>query len=64
MADVRGGCTAVLCRVVLCRFIWLTGWSIWTETRMVREPDRDETCPTLGELLIQKANEGVNVSGG
>lgn len=30
---------------------------------MVRQPDRDTTSPTLGELLIQKANEGVNVSG-
>ena len=45
------------------RFIWITGWSIWSETRLRREPDRMETSPTLGELLKEKAAEGVNVSG-
>jgi hypothetical protein len=44
------------------RFIWLTGWSVWTETRMTRSPDRPDTSPTLGELLKEKAEQGVNVS--
>lgn len=47
---------------MLCRFIWITGWSIWDKTRLRRTPDRSEDSPTLGELLIQKASQGVNVS--
>jgi hypothetical protein len=35
---------------------------VWSETRLTRQPDRPETSPTLGELLKQKAEEGVNVS--
>lgn len=57
-------CVASNRRLHVCgpaRFIWITGWSVWDKTRLRRQPDRDETSPTLGELLIEKAKEGVNV---
>jgi hypothetical protein len=59
---VESGDVCVCVCVCVIRFIWITGWSIWTETRLVREPDRNETSATLGELLKQKAEDGVNVS--
>jgi hypothetical protein len=52
----------LLLLLLLARFIWITGWSIWDKTRLQREPDRLETSPTLGDLLIAKAKMGVNVS--
>eukprot|EP00124_Ichthyophonus_hoferi_P004401 Ihof_evm1s478 gene=Ihof_evmTU1s478 len=38
-------------------FIYMVGWSVFTELTLVRE----EGVPTLGELLKQKAEEGVIV---
>jgi hypothetical protein len=35
---------------------------VWDKTRLRRSPDRDSTSPTLGELLVAKASQGVNVS--
>jgi phospholipase D1/2 len=34
---------------------------VWDKTCLTRRPDRDETSPTLGELLAAKAAQGVNV---
>lgn len=39
-------------------FIYITGWSVYTEITLIREPT---TSITLGEMLKTKANEGVNV---
>ncbi|WIA08753.1 hypothetical protein OEZ85_008176 [Tetradesmus obliquus] len=43
------------------RFIWITGWAVWHKTKLLRVPDRGEDSPSIGELLKQKAAEGVNV---
>lgn len=54
--------SATAVAVLFCgRFIWITGWSVWDKTRLLRSPDRPQTSPTIGELLVQKAKEGVNV---
>ena len=40
------------------------GWSIYTEIKLVRDPtlpNHQTPYPTLGELLRQKAEEGVQV---
>ncbi|OMO90827.1 C2 calcium-dependent membrane targeting [Corchorus olitorius] len=45
-------------------FIYITGWSVYTEITLVRDPtkpDDDESNETLGKLLMRKANEGVRV---
>ena len=39
--------------------IYITGWSVYTEITLVRDPMR--TSETLGQLLKRKANEGVKV---
>ena len=40
--------------------ICITGWSVWHELQLLREhPVVDQR--TLGQILIDKANEGVNV---
>eukprot|EP00667_Euglena_gracilis_P001605 EG_transcript_1604 len=41
------------------RFIYITGWSVWTEVRLLR-PETGQS-ETLGELLKRKAEEGVKV---
>lgn len=41
------------------RLIYITGWSVYTNITLVRDPERAKI--TLGELLIRKANEGVRV---
>lgn len=43
------------------RFILITGWSVWVETCLKRQPASEETVPKLGELLLRKAEEGVKV---
>ena len=43
------------------KFIYLTGWSVFTQTLMLRE-EGDERI-TVGELLKRKAEEGVQVLG-
>lgn len=40
-------------------FILITGWSVWTDTVLCRPPAAGARCPPLGELLLQKAEEGV-----
>ncbi|XP_027356581.1 phospholipase D alpha 1-like [Abrus precatorius] len=41
--------------------IYITGWSVYTEITLVRDPNESRTRITLGELLKQKADEGVTV---
>lgn len=43
------------------RLIWITGWSVWTDTLLRRPPAAEEASPPLGDLLVRKANEGVRV---
>ncbi|CAL0319158.1 unnamed protein product [Lupinus luteus] len=40
-------------------FIYVTGWSVYTEITLVRDPGKETI--TLGNLLKMKANEGVSV---
>ncbi|KAG6411206.1 hypothetical protein SASPL_129284 [Salvia splendens] len=44
-------------------FIYITGWSVYTEITLVRDTRRPKAGgdATLGELLLRKANEGVRV---
>ncbi|XP_076893803.1 phospholipase D alpha 1-like [Bidens hawaiensis] len=44
-------------------FIYITGWSVYTEITLIRDSRRQKPGgdATLGELLIKKANEGVRV---
>ena len=49
---------ASLC--VAQRFIYITGWSVWTGLKLNRLPEGVEH-ETLGELLKRKADEGVHV---
>lgn len=39
-------------------FIWITGWAVYTEISLKR-PFKD--YPTIGEMLLQKAEEGLQV---
>ena len=41
--------------------ICITGWSIWTELKLLRGNDAHIDDRSLGEILVDKANEGVNV---
>ncbi|KAF5196440.1 Phospholipase d alpha [Thalictrum thalictroides] len=45
------------------RLIYITGWSVYTEITLVRDPKRPKQGGdlTLGDLLKRKANEGVRV---
>ena len=40
-------------------FIYITGWSVFTETILVRDEDSENYGETLGELLKRKSEEGV-----
>ena len=42
-------------------FIYLTGWSVWTDLTLLR--DEGEDSVKLGDLLLQKSEEGVRVLG-
>ncbi|KAL2346716.1 hypothetical protein Fmac_000716 [Flemingia macrophylla] len=42
-------------------FICITGWSVYTEITLIRDPRKSRTRITLGELLKMKAEEGVKV---
>eukprot|EP00878_Enallax_costatus_P010831 GHUV01011310.1.p1 GENE.GHUV01011310.1~~GHUV01011310.1.p1 ORF type:complete len:894 (+),score=260.77 GHUV01011310.1:345-3026(+) len=42
-------------------FIWITGWSVWTNTMLKRTPAAPQNSPTFGELLVKKAEQGVRV---
>ncbi|CAL5229046.1 g12295 [Coccomyxa viridis] len=44
--------------------IYITGWSVYDKITLVRDPSKPmlpSQWPTLGELLIRKADEGVRV---
>ncbi|KAB2629307.1 phospholipase D alpha 1-like [Pyrus ussuriensis x Pyrus communis] len=43
------------------QFIYITGWSVYTEITLIRDPRRRKDDITLGQLLKRKANEGVLV---
>ncbi|KAB2629317.1 phospholipase D alpha 1-like [Pyrus ussuriensis x Pyrus communis] len=43
------------------QFIYITGWSVYTEITLIRDPRRRKDDITLGQLLKKKANEGVLV---
>ncbi len=43
------------------KFIYITGWSVYTEIKLVRDDDDPEGESNVGELLKRKADEGVKV---
>ncbi|KAJ0967900.1 hypothetical protein J5N97_024817 [Dioscorea zingiberensis] len=62
----QGKCWEDICNAILeaHHLIYIVGWSIFTEVRLVREPPRHPSLPetlTLGELLKYKSQEGVRV---
>ena len=75
LAPLPGGYTRENCWEDMCRriveakrFVYIMGWSVNTSTRLLRErplkiPGRAEipVSMTLGQLLKEKANEGVKV---
>ena len=48
-------------------FIWaeqlicITGWSVWTDLKLFRGENQTIDPRTLGQILVDKANRGVNV---
>ncbi|XP_078162510.1 phospholipase D delta-like [Carex rostrata] len=58
-------CWEDICHAILeaRHLIYIVGWSIYTEVRLVRESTRPlpEAVKTLGELLRYKSEEGVRV---
>ena len=44
------------------KFIYITGWSVWTNVRLLRgEEDEEGDISHLGELLKRRVEEGVRV---
>merc|ERR1711981_1011334 len=43
------------------KFIYITGWSVYTEIQLVRGEDDPEGLSNVGNLLKSKAEEGVRV---
>ncbi len=43
------------------RLICITGWAVWDKLQLFRGPDLNVDNRTLGEILIEKANQGVQV---
>jgi phospholipase D1/2 len=43
------------------RIICVSGWSVWDKLRLFRGSDVAIDGRTLGELLLARANEGVDV---
>ena len=41
--------------------ICITGWSVWHELKLLRGEDLIIDQRTLGEILVEKANQGVKV---
>lgn len=59
----HGRCWVEIARAIMSatKFIYITGWAVYSEIVLVRTED-DEFCGmTLGEMLKQKAEEGVTV---
>lgn len=46
------------------KLICITGWAVWDQLELFRGEDKAIYNKTLGELLIEKANEGVKVGHG
>lgn len=44
------------------RYIYIAGWAVFPDLKLKRNEEEDrEVSETLGELLVRRANEGVNV---
>ena len=43
------------------QLICITGWAVWDKLKLFRGADLNIDNRTLGELLIEKANQGVKV---
>ncbi len=43
------------------RIICITGWSVWTKLKLLRGEDAAKDDRTLGEILLEKAEQGVQV---
>ena len=43
------------------KFIYITGWAVYTEINLVRGDEDEEGASNVGELLKAKAAEGVKV---
>lgn len=43
------------------RFVYITGWSVYTAIQLVRGDDDPNGASNVGELLKRKAEEGVKV---
>ena len=43
------------------KLICITGWAVWDQLQLFRGENKAIYDKTLGELLIEKANEGVQV---
>ena len=43
------------------KFLYITGWSVYTEISLVRGDEDEEAASNVGELLKAKAAEGVKV---
>ena len=42
--------------------ICVSGWSVWDKLQLLRGTDLSIDARTLGELLLARANEGVEVN--
>ena len=43
------------------KVICITGWAVWTELKLFRGQDLNLDQRTLGQILVDKANQGVQV---
>jgi hypothetical protein len=43
------------------KLICITGWAVWDKLQLLRGADQSIDSRTLGEILIEKANAGVQV---
>lgn len=61
----HGRCWVELAKAIMSatEFIYITGWAVWPQLVMVRTDDGGEEWKdlTLGQMLVQKAEEGVKV---
>ena len=49
--------TLINAREIIC----ITGWAVWDKLQLFRGDDLAKDRRTLGEILVDKANQGVNV---
>lgn len=61
----HGRCWVDVCNAIMnaTELIYITGWAVWPELKMIRTHHEDEQYHdlTLGEMLKMKAEEGVTV---